>query len=304
MYLLKELRRELGIIDNKVRFILGVINEEVVVKRQKRKVLVKLLYDMKFTPYSQFSKDDSDEQKMQEKILMVHSEEGNEENKSEAAAAEEEKDERGLPVPAKEYDYLLSLPLWSLTYEKVEELLAKKREKEGEITALEKLTPVDIWSNDLNDFIKTLDDVEKAEEALLAKELENAAPVAEKKKGKKGKGKKDGENAGAAKKTKKKGGKQEKGEEETKEALKQDADFLNKFMTKPQLLQPDQKEQQLPQPSIESQEGRKQKQKGKRKKKHEEDLDQENQKVMTDFVPKADNERDIVPLGSDIEAEN
>eukprot|EP01022_Parablepharisma_sp_SALTPOND_P023410 TRINITY_DN493_c0_g1_i1.p1 TRINITY_DN493_c0_g1~~TRINITY_DN493_c0_g1_i1.p1 ORF type:complete len:1278 (-),score=243.32 TRINITY_DN493_c0_g1_i1:3837-7670(-) len=239
VYLLKQMKRDLGIIDNKVRFILGVINEEVVVKRQKRKVLVKALYEMKFTPYSQFSKDDSEEEKRLEKLLLVAPAEGTEENTLEKAEAENE--EKGLPVPAKEYDYLLSLPLWSLTYEKVEELLAKKREKEAEIVALEKMSAIDIWTNDLNDFIKVLDEVERAEEAQLEKDLENAAPVKDGKgnKARKPRKKKEGkENGKATKKGKKKGKAEETNEDPTKDTVElegEQKDLLGNYIKGKQL---------------------------------------------------------------------
>ena len=45
---------------------------------------------------------------------------------------EEAEEEGDLPVPAKEYDYLLSMPLWSLSYEKVNDLLKSKEMKIGD----------------------------------------------------------------------------------------------------------------------------------------------------------------------------
>ncbi|RMZ90974.1 hypothetical protein DV736_g1814, partial [Chaetothyriales sp. CBS 134916] len=51
------------------------------------------------------------------------------------------------------YDYLLSMPLWSLTQERVERLLRQIGDKEDEITALTKKSKEDLWCNDLDNFI-------------------------------------------------------------------------------------------------------------------------------------------------------
>ena len=152
-HMLKSLERELAIISNKVRFILAVINEEVVLKRAKRKDLINTLYKKKFTPYSKFGNPNEN---IKEKILIVESKDDNEESKENKS----EKEDEGMAVPAKEYDYLLRMALWSLTYEKVEELLKEKNDKEAILEALKNKTEVELWENDLDQFMKGLDEVE------------------------------------------------------------------------------------------------------------------------------------------------
>ena len=66
-------------------------------------------------------------------------------------------DESSFPVPSKEYDYLLSMPLWSLSQEKVNSLLDQKENKKNEIMLLEKMRIEDIWINDIEELIKVLD---------------------------------------------------------------------------------------------------------------------------------------------------
>ena len=63
--------------------------------------------------------------------------------------------------------------LWSLTYEKIEELLKQKEQKEKELSILEKTEVETLWDNDLNSFIEELDKYEKKEEEdrLIAKKL-------------------------------------------------------------------------------------------------------------------------------------
>ena len=48
------------------------------------------------------------------------------------------------------YDYLLSMPIYSLTQEKIEELKATEKEKEEEYDVLDKKKPEDIWTEELN----------------------------------------------------------------------------------------------------------------------------------------------------------
>lgn len=85
-------------------------------------------------------------------------------------------------VKAKEYDYLLSMSMWTLTYERVEELKRQQKDKLRQLKELEATTEKDLWRRDLKDFINELEIVEKIE---LDEQLK-----AEKMKGSKGKAKK------------------------------------------------------------------------------------------------------------------
>ena len=63
--------------------------------------------------------------------------------------------------------------LWSLTYEKIEELLKQKEQKEKELSILEKTEVETLWDNDLDSFKGELDKYEKKEEEdrLVAQKL-------------------------------------------------------------------------------------------------------------------------------------
>jgi len=50
------------------------------------------------------------------------------------------------------FEYLLSMPIYSLTKERVEDLQKKISEKQSEIAELEKLTVEDIWLRELDRF--------------------------------------------------------------------------------------------------------------------------------------------------------
>jgi len=94
--------------------------------------------------------------------LINHNKFNSEEDKNE----EEENKSEGekIKIPAKEYDYLLTMNLWSLTFERVEELNNQKNKKQSELDALMNCSEKQLWINDLDNFIIALDEYEKEEE--------------------------------------------------------------------------------------------------------------------------------------------
>ena len=63
----------------------------------------------------------------------------------------------------KDYDYLLGMPMWSLTAERKEALLKQKEGKHDELRKLRKTTKEDMWLRDLDEFIEKLTEVETKE---------------------------------------------------------------------------------------------------------------------------------------------
>ncbi|MGH0142037.1 UNVERIFIED_CONTAM: hypothetical protein FKN15_075068 [Acipenser sinensis] len=61
------------------------------------------------------------------------------------------------------FNYILSMPLWCLTKEKVQELLKQRDTKKMELDDLERKTPCDLWKEDLAAFVEELDRVEAQE---------------------------------------------------------------------------------------------------------------------------------------------
>ena len=78
------------------------------------------------------------------------------------------------------YDYLLTMPIYNLTQEKIEELKKQKEEKEAEFNELNKKSPQDIWTEEL-------DVLETKYEKWYEKKLEEAKETIGKKKSKKSK---------------------------------------------------------------------------------------------------------------------
>lgn len=70
---------------------------------------------------------------------------------------EEEKEElRVGEISPKEYDYLLTMPLWSLSEEKVEELTRTMNNKKDDHDTLEATHINKLWDNDLTVFLEAL----------------------------------------------------------------------------------------------------------------------------------------------------
>ena len=179
-YMISVLKKEVATLSNKARFIKMVIEDELIIKKKKRVVLVNELYDLKFDTQTMLNekKIKTKEEINAEIELQSNKEENNPDNQNnnnEEEGEEESSDNKKLKlkVPIKEYDYLLNMNLWSLTYEKIEELLKQKELKEKELCILEQTEVETLWNNDLDNFEIELEKYEKKEEEdrLLAQKL-------------------------------------------------------------------------------------------------------------------------------------
>ena len=134
-------------LSNKMRFILAVVDGSLVVNRKKKQELIE---ELDALCYDRLLKTD----------------------KGSLAAVDETGSSISAEVAGASYDYLLGMPLWNLTLEKVDELCAEKEAKEAEVAALHETTEKDLW-------MKDLDTLEQALE-LLEEEDEEARRVLEK----------------------------------------------------------------------------------------------------------------------------
>ena len=76
------------------------------------------------------------------------------EGELEPIADDDEDEEDQEAVEAADYDYLLGMPIWSLTKERVEKLLRQVGDVEQAIDALIKLSKEALWKHDLDEFIE------------------------------------------------------------------------------------------------------------------------------------------------------
>jgi DNA topoisomerase-2 len=145
LHLAEKLTAEFDKLDNRTRFISAVISGELKISNVKKEVLVATLDKMgykRFEPVLKKKRAGGDDEDEDEEDTTVNVDE-----KTGAAAAAKASAARG-------YDYLLSMPLWSLTAEKVEQLRNELRAKETELQALLATTPKQLWTTDLDAFLE------------------------------------------------------------------------------------------------------------------------------------------------------
>ncbi|KAK5660493.1 hypothetical protein OQA88_13041 [Cercophora sp. LCS_1] len=115
---------------NQYRFISEIIENKLIVSKKKKPVLVQELRDRKyeaFPPKADQSKSRDDEN--------------------------QEEDDDDVAAGARDYDYLLSMPIWSLTLERLEKLKNQIEAKKAEWEELNALSEKDLWCKDLDEFV-------------------------------------------------------------------------------------------------------------------------------------------------------
>lgn len=164
-YLLRKLQRDLLILENKVRFIKMNIAEEINVKNRKKKELLLELYELKFDRWAKIQAMVPEESKMVGERDLKESEE----NADPAVHDDTTEDDDSSHVTAKDYDYLMSMAIWSLTQERIQSLENEKAKKEDEIKQLKKVEIHDLWIQDLDAVVDELNKINKKEVELMNK---------------------------------------------------------------------------------------------------------------------------------------
>lgn len=132
--------------DNEVRFILAVVNGEIIVSNRKRSDLFLELHQKGFTPFPKKTKG-------VEAAIAGALVEGEEDGEDSAEMI------KG-GVKASDYDYLLSMSIGTLTLEKVRELCGEKAKIENELVELRNTSPTGLWLKDLDALEKKLDELD------------------------------------------------------------------------------------------------------------------------------------------------
>eukprot|EP00045_Choanoeca_perplexa_P019255 m.293934 g.293934 ORF g.293934 m.293934 type:complete len:1458 (-) comp35100_c0_seq1:57-4430(-) len=142
-YLADQLRERYERLDNKVRFITDVIAGTLVLSNRKQTAIVA---DLVAKAYKAFPK----KHKAKPTVAGIDA---------------DDNDEDDLAPGVSDFDYLLSMKLWSLSEEKVRKLESERDQAEAELAELLGKTPQDLWKADLEDLMLSLDDKEAADEA-------------------------------------------------------------------------------------------------------------------------------------------
>lgn len=160
-YMLNLLEKELSMISNKLRFILAVINEEVVIQKRKKKDIVQDLVQMNYQTLKQIND-------LYNTINPTMVGDVPDDGVVREPDPEEEEEQTKVAGVA-DYDYLLTMPLLTMSFERVSSLEKEQTEKSQQLDIFKKKTPQELWTDDLNALELAID----AFEALIAKESAN-----------------------------------------------------------------------------------------------------------------------------------
>lgn len=151
-YLSGELQRVLVRLSEQARFIKMIIDKELVISNRRRAELVQVLADLGFVRYDRAG------QRVDADVKLEDAEELADEDAGLFVAAHASV---GPAEPAdgaaslfSHYDYLLGMPLWSLTREKYERLLRERAAREEELHVLLGKSAKDLWNENLDEFLE------------------------------------------------------------------------------------------------------------------------------------------------------
>ena len=170
-FLLARLGREHALLANRVKFIQGVIAGGLTINKVKRQPLLRSLQAFGLAKMSALQamldpwKDLGPGLKGKAAAAAADAEAGEDAGPDEENKAGAEADLGEGDVPPKEYEYLLGMPMWSVTEERVEALIEEMRKKRQARDDLEGLDARALWVRDLDAFEEALAKHEAQEEA-------------------------------------------------------------------------------------------------------------------------------------------
>ncbi|KAB5517842.1 hypothetical protein PHYPO_G00171840 [Pangasianodon hypophthalmus] len=135
-------------LSNQARFVLEKIEGKISIENKTKRDLIRMLVQRGYEsdPVAAWTK-------AQEKALEDEDHDGNTSDSSEDSGSSS----------GPNFNYILNMPLWCLTKEKVDELLKQRDMKKAELNELQRKSPDDLWREDLAVFIEELDRVEEQE---------------------------------------------------------------------------------------------------------------------------------------------
>ena len=148
-YWANELQTGLEKLTNQARFIQMIVDKQLVVSNRKKADIITDLRKHGFRPFPKVTvaKEAGESQDAQE-----DEEEDNDENEMNVEGGKGKGGSKARTTG--DYDYLLGMPIWSLTKEKIEKLKIMADDKERDLLRLLEKTPKSLWLADLDDFMK------------------------------------------------------------------------------------------------------------------------------------------------------
>ncbi|XP_034561189.1 DNA topoisomerase 2-beta isoform X2 [Notolabrus celidotus] len=151
-WMLGSLGAEASKLSNQARFVLEKIGGKITIENKSKRELIRMLVQKGFEsdPVVAWTK-------AQEKALEEDPEDANDNGNDSDSSV----DSNSTSGP--NFNYILNMPLWCLSKEKVDDLLKQRDQKRSELNDLQRKDPEDLWKEDLAVFIEELDKLEAQE---------------------------------------------------------------------------------------------------------------------------------------------
>mmetsp|Transcript_94572 Transcript_94572/g.149536 ORF Transcript_94572/g.149536 Transcript_94572/m.149536 type:complete len:1243 (-) Transcript_94572:166-3894(-) len=179
-YILAKLNRECEILSERARFIRLVLKGDIKVKKRKILDLIQDLQRHSFKPASEIKGPDGEdaaEEGEEDEADKNNGDDDSEEGEGEGEEAESAKRRKTTKQGVRNYEYLVGMPIITLTIEKVQELMKQRDQKLDQRDELKKKTTKQLWSEDILELEAALDDRDKQrkqEEKEERKKIEKA----------------------------------------------------------------------------------------------------------------------------------
>ncbi|KAG5654332.1 hypothetical protein H0H81_004286 [Sphagnurus paluster] len=144
-FLANEIQTQFERLTNQARFIQMIVDKQLSVTNRKKADIIVDLRKHEFRPFPKVMKA----KKANETVEAEDEDDDDDDEEADATAAN-----KAGASGASDYDYLLGMPIWSLTREKFMKLKAQAEEKEKELLILLEKTPKSMWTADLDLFMK------------------------------------------------------------------------------------------------------------------------------------------------------
>ena len=186
VYLQGMLQSEADRLSNQARFIMEKCDRTLVVENKKRKAMIEELVKRGYDadPVKEWKrriKATDAEPEPNDAELEEEEEEDVKPGKASAKKPVDPEKAFAQLADVQKFGYLLGMSMWMLTDEKKNELLKQRDTKLAELNVLKEKTPKNLWVEDLDAFVKKLDEVEEKErrdESETFKKLNKSAAPA------------------------------------------------------------------------------------------------------------------------------
>ncbi|CUT98959.1 DNA topoisomerase 2 alpha [Echinococcus multilocularis] len=165
-------------LENQARFVMEKIGGVITIENRSKRDLVRLLRGSRYDPDPVRAwKECIDKLAAIEEATAARRQAGEPVDEAEGGDGSGVTVDEDVARGAADYNYILGMPLWSLSKERKEDLLAQRDKKQAELATLMRRTNKDLWREDLDELEAAI----KKYETERQKDLEDLINAAEKK---------------------------------------------------------------------------------------------------------------------------